>query len=362
MTTADATLTSIPVIDVREGGTLRHARERVAQARALRDECLAWFPRPARPLVPFADGMAKRWLLRSRSPYIDEVAAIADELGFPGVWFLNGSYQWGCTTIARDEDGAPWLARTLDWPFPGLGRNADVVRMQGPAGEFYSITWAGYVGALTAMAPGRFAAAINQGPLKRRSETKVLRFFDIAANAVRTWRHVRHIPPDQLLRQVFETCRTFDEARAQLETVPVARPVIYTLAGLTSGQRCVIERTEDDFNTCSETTSAANDWLERQPLWEARVGGKNAITCTFAEAGDRSHARRAALEAWGNPFAGGGFDWVAPPVLNPFTRLAAIMCPAKGELRVVGYETLPGDELPRPVTHVCELKPERVAA
>jgi hypothetical protein len=37
------------------------------------------------------------------------------------------------------------------------------------------------------------------------------------------------------------------------------------------------------------------------------------------------------------------------------------MCPDKGVLRAVGYETLPGCELAQPVTQACEL-PSAVAA
>ncbi|MGC2827688.1 MAG: hypothetical protein WA322_26245, partial [Pseudolabrys sp.] len=44
------------------------------------------------------------WLLRSGSPYAAEVHAIAAELGFPGIWFLNGCYQWGCTALAREQN------------------------------------------------------------------------------------------------------------------------------------------------------------------------------------------------------------------------------------------------------------------
>jgi hypothetical protein len=115
-----SSLAPIPVVDVRDGGTLRHAREDPERARALRDTIVAWLPSFTRPLVPTLDGMARRWLMRSQSPYVEEVSAIADLLGLPGVWFLNGSYQWCCTALAREEDGAPWLARTLDWQFPGL--------------------------------------------------------------------------------------------------------------------------------------------------------------------------------------------------------------------------------------------------
>src|SRR5947209_14205703 len=109
--------TAIPVRDVREGGAIRHAMEAAAQARALRDDCLSWLPPAARRLTPLFDAVTRRWLIRSCSPYLAEIAAVSAALGFSGVWFLNGSYQWGCTSCARD-DRVPWLVRTLDWPFP----------------------------------------------------------------------------------------------------------------------------------------------------------------------------------------------------------------------------------------------------
>ena len=57
--------------------------------------------------------VTRRWLLRSRSSYAEEVKAIAAELDFSGIWFLNGCYQWGCTALSREQDGASWIARTL---------------------------------------------------------------------------------------------------------------------------------------------------------------------------------------------------------------------------------------------------------
>ncbi len=350
-----ATRRRVAIVDVREGGPVRHACEAGVRARALRDDCLAWFPLPARTLLPMLDRLARSWLVRSRSPYAGEIETIATALGFAGVWFLNGSYQLCCTALAREEGGHPWLARTLDWPFPGLGRHVEVARMRGPAGEFFSVTWPGYVGVLTAMAPGRFAAAINQAPLYRRTRQPWLRPYDIALAAITTWSFVRHIPPDQLLRHVCETCASFDEARERLETVPVARPVIYTLAGCAPGERCVIERTEDGHQTRFEETSAANDWLRSAEPWEARVGGRFTLTCQFAEAAENSRSRREALAGWNGRFASERFGWVASPVLNPFTRVAVEMCPAEGALRVVGYENRAGVELPEPVTEVCEV-------
>src|SRR5262249_11681618 len=151
-----------------------------------------------------------------------------------------------------------------------------------------------------------------------------LRPYDLAANALRTWR-INHIPPDHLLRNVFETCRTFTEAREFLETTPVARPVIYTLVGCKRGERCVIERTETGFKSRSEDTAAANNWLHGAFPWEARVPSDVALTRTYEEAAARSRARFDHLAGWSGRF--GNFAWVTEPVLNRFTRLAVELCP-----------------------------------
>ncbi len=349
-----AVLVTIPVVDCRAGGPVRHATEGRARARALRDACLSWLPRPVQLLLPVLDAATRRWLRRSRSPYVPEIELIAQALGFPGIWFLNGSYQWGCTTLARDEGGVPWLARTLDWPFSGLGRHLEIARMRADAGEFFNVTWPGYVGVLTASAPGRFAATINQAPLWRRTRRPWLRPYDLAANARRTW-SIRHVPPDHLLREVFETCRDFAEAKQRLESVPVARPVIFTLVGCKRGEHCVIERTEEGFATRSEETSAANDWLHRIPGWEARVSSADLLTREYEEAAARSRARQEMLNAWPGSFAASRFEWVTPPVLNPMTRLAVELCPANGTLRVAGYEPEPGRELPVQATQIRAL-------
>lgn len=345
-------LPAIPLRDVRDGGPLRHAVEASDVGRALRDDCLSWLPSAARRAMPMLDAVTRRWLMRSLSPYVHEISAVATALGFSGIWFLNGSYQWGCTARARDDD-APWLVRTLDWPFPGLGRHVEIARMRGSAGEFYSATWPGFVGVLTGMAPGRFAASINQAPMWRRTRRPWLRPLDMMVNAAATW-PVRHMPPDQLLRQVFETAPDFTTARRLLETTPIARPVIYTLAGHEPGERCVIERTIDGFNTRVDDTGAANDWLLRREGWEGRIGADVIFTCSHDEAGANSHGRHAALTSWEAPFVG-AFDWVVAPVLNRYTRMAIEACPARGILRVVGYESVPGFELPQPVTQMREI-------
>jgi hypothetical protein len=335
-----STLPSIPVIDVREGGPLRHAQLRPAQARALRDSCLQFFPRAALPLIPALDRLARGALRRSRSPYLAEIAAIAETLDFSGVWMLNASYQWGCTARACRQHGEPWLIRTLDWAFKGLGRHTEIARMRGTGGDFFSVTWPGYVGVLTAMAPQRFAASLNQAPMWRRTRHRWLRPFDHAINSLRA-SGVSCIAPDQLLRRAFDECNDFASARHLLEVTPVARPAIYTLVGCAPDEGCVIERTEAEFLTRFGSTCA--------------IGMRRFLVSSFAEAAGFSHARRESLAAWNGSLLASEFDWLREPVLNPYTRLAVSMNPARGILRAVGYD-LTGDVLPAPVTEICELE------
>jgi hypothetical protein len=350
-----APLPEIPVVDIREGGPPRHALESAATARALRDACLGFFPRATLPLIPALDWLSRRALARSRSPYFAEVAQIAAALDLPGVWLLNASYQWGCTARAGEENGVPWLLRTLDWPFRGLGRHTEIAHLRGGCGDFFSVTWPGYVGVLTAMAPGRFAAALNQAPMWRRTRLRWLRPCDYAANALSVLVEGDRMPPDQLLRRAFEVCGDFAAARRMLETTPVARPVIYMLVGCRARERCVIERTEIDFVTREEDTCAANDWVPCRPGWEGRIGTQRFLVSSFAEAAGYSRARLEKLAGWSGPLSASRFDWLCEPVLNPYTRLAVAMNPARGILRAVGYDVTE-DVLPQPVTHVRELE------
>jgi hypothetical protein len=349
----NAPLPAIPIVDIRDGGPPRHARQSAAQARALRDACLNVFPRAALPLIPALDRASQRWLARSRSPYVAEITSIAAALDFSGVWLLNASYQWGCTSLACEQDGAPWLIRTLDWPFHGLGRYVEIAKMRGAGGDFFSVTWPGYVGVLTAMAPLRFAACVNQAPMWRRTSHRLLRAYDFAANVLGIWRCTDRMPPDQLLRLTFEECEDYRAARRMLEATPVARPVIYTLVGSAPGERCVIERTETEFITRESETCAANNWVPARPGWEGRIGTRRFLVSSFADAAGYSRARREALASWGGALAAQNFDWVREPVLNPYTRLAVAMCPARAILRAAGYE-MAGDALPEPVTRGSE--------
>jgi len=326
-------LPSIPLVDVRRGGPPEHARLRRAAMLELRDACLSLVPGPLKGVVKPLDTISSSWLRRSPSPYIRELEEIAAIAGRPGVWLVNASYEWGCTTRV-EAAGAPTLWRTLDWPFRGLGRHVEVALQEGPAGPFYNVTWPGAAGALTALAPGRFAAAINQAPLFRRSRAAALLPADILLNGLAAWRQSDRWPAAHLLRHAFETCRSFDEAVALLECTPVAKPVLFSLAGVRPGEGCLIERTETDAAIHRGSLAVANDW-HAAGTWRSRSWIDRGIVVR----GIANSDERCALLT-SRPFAE-PFEWLEAPVVNPMTRLAVEASPAEGTLRVVGYEPSP---------------------
>jgi len=339
----------IPFLDVRLGGPVAHAMARVGAAAALRDSCLSPAPRWTHGVLSPIDRIVAEWLRRSATAYRPELEHIADILGFPGALTLNMSYLFACTTAADPViDRAPVLRRSLDWPFNGLGRAVEIAWQSGPAGEFYNVTWPGAVGVLTGMAPGRFAAAVNQAPMRRRTRGLIGLPYDVTLNLASALRDVDGWPPDHLLRLAFENCETFEDAIELLSRERVARPALFTLTGVKPDEMAVIERREGSARVIRGPIAVANDWQTPQDGWAARFGYAN------------NEARKATIRS----FAPGGapFDWAVAPVLNPTTRLLVEMSAGGGgELMARGYEWTASKRLCEPATRDFRLFDARVA-
>lgn len=315
----------IPFVDVREGGPIAYASIRGAAAARLRDACLP-IPNWAHGCLAPIDRIAANWLRRSGSPYRHELERVVDILGFPGAMTLNMSYLFACTTMGRvDAAGAPMLRRSLDWPFRGLGECVEIAWQAGPAGDFYNVTWPGSVGVLTAMAPGRFCAVINQAPMQRRTRT-ILGFpYDLVANLREALARDGDWPPDHLLRHAFETCADFEAAIVLLSREPLSRPAMFTLSGARPGEIALIERHEREARVMRGPVIVANDWQTPHAGWQARMSHEN------------NESRKAAMRACDQE--GPTFHWAAPPVLNRLTRLVVeLSAVGEGELAARGYE------------------------
>ena len=267
------------------------------------------------------DGLSRRWLERSQNPYREEIAAIAGHVGRPGMVLLNLSYEWTCTSgVAGARRGTGnRLLRTLDWQLNGLGRAVVVAGREGPAGPYYDVTWPGFVGVATAMAPGRFSAAINQPPMRGFSPSFHL---DWVLNRAQVWRR-SGLPPSHLLRRVFDECGTYGDAKAALAETPLCLPAFFVLSGLAADQGCVIERLEDQARVHEAPASIANHWL----AFSVRGRGR----------GVDSQARHAVMADLGGR-ADDDFSWVVPPILNATTRLSVIANAADETLVVQGWE------------------------
>ena len=343
-------LQPIPVFDLRGSNPATHAVARRHEAKALAEAFLGALTPAARLGLAGADHVARRWLQASGTPYLEELARIAEGTGVAGTHLLNTSYEWGCTSLAAPapDRASARLLRTLDWPFHGLGRHVELWRQKGAAGEFVHLSWPGAVGLLTGMAPGRFAAAINQPPMKRRAPGDSPN-LDAALAALVAWQSTGRMPALHLLRRVFETARDYAEARTLLERTPIAAPVIFTLVGLRPDETCVIERNTDAVVTREGVASAANAW--RYANFPGEWHGGRA-----SEEAQDSAERSALIETWAAR-AGAPFAWVEPPILNGMTRLAVEADPAKGTLRAIGYEEASSGDTALPATLPLEWGP-----
>lgn len=330
-------LPAIPVLDRLGDPWPLAALERLpGHATALLDGAQGRIPNG---LARLADGISRRWMVRAESPALGEIDGVAARLGRPGAHFLNVSYEWGCTTIAAPgpDGGPPRLARVLDWPTPGLGRWAVALHLSGAVGPWATVGWPGYAGVLQGVAPGRFAAALNQAPMARPVG---LYPADWVVNAVRVWRRPR-LTPALLLRQVFETARTFADAVAMLTDTPLASGALFVVAGTAAGETAVIERQPDVAAHPLGPACAANAW--RTGGWRGRPRG------------DDNPGRLAAIATVAPDFVEPAV-WLAPPVLNETTRLVFVADPTSGRYLVQGWEnrrpvtaTLIASAMPQPL-------------
>ncbi len=311
-------LVEIPYVDATLGGPLDVARAEAGRFQAVVHAGRQHYGSLA---IGVGDVVSRAWLKRQNSRLCNEIDAVSVEAGRAGSWLLNMSYEWSCTTGAGPDPSGSGnrMLRTLDWPLNGLGETIVVAKFKGKAGPYFNVTWPGFVGVVTAMAPGRFSAAINQPPFRKWSRSC---WLDWAINRGRLLRR-KAVPPTHLLRDIFDTCATYDEARERLIETPLAIPAFFTLSGTAPNQACLIEREETGASIHESPTACGNHWMQREVPGHYRgidsAGRQNQMSKTRDQVAD-------------------GFDWVTYPILNETTRVAVVANALEGKLLVRGYE------------------------
>jgi len=186
----------------------------------------------ARSFFAGALGLHHRGLVR-------EIKAAAETIGVNAGSLLLANLAYdlealGCSTFVRDGTGGPLVARNLDWNWPGelLRRTCCVVRVRDAlAGPYAIVGWPGFVGALTALAPGRFAMAVNYVQRRGAGLPSMLARTALGAS-----------PLPWAMRDVLDRARTFDEAVERVGRARLLSAALVTLAGTRPGEAVVVER------------------------------------------------------------------------------------------------------------------------
>jgi hypothetical protein len=309
-----ATLPVIPLIDLGPAGLDELARRMPDRVRMLVGAANKLLPGP---VLDFMDVRSRAWLARNETPYRAEIDAVAAMPGIRGAHGLNLSTEWACTTATADGR----LVRTLDWPIRGLGGAITVARHESPAGDWFNVTWPGFIGVLTGIAPRRFAIAYNQAPIRW---TTGLWPIDWVIERIRLNRH-RALPATHLIRRVFETCRDFGEALAMLKETPIGYTGLISIAGA-DGEAAIIERAEHLAFAHEGPGAIPNQWLNSE--WRGHPRGIDS-------AGRLAQCRLLTRDLRS---LGSDFGWLDYPMLNKLSRLIVIADLKTGELAVMGLE------------------------
>ena len=353
MTVTHEIVADIPLFDVDLMPSADLCRRNLARVRSLVDEALS---RRSHLLLPvaihFIDRLSHSWLARQASPYLEEIRQVALAVGRPGAYFLNTIYEWACSTSAAPDPGGEGvrMIRVLDWGLSGIGGHAVIARHETAHGAFFNATWPGYAGVVTGMAPGRFSAAINQGP---RMPVLGLRLLDEIVTHLRVLRSRGVVPAAHLLRRTFEEAADFAAAVAMLadETVAVAMPALFTVAGVEAEEFCVIEawgreRRVHRGGGAARVLGVANQWLS--PGLRGRARNRAVTTGAPTTPEENNAVRRATICRLQAGTFQGAAD-LPEPVINSDTVMVVVANARRGEMVVEALDPAAGCILPRVV-------------
>jgi hypothetical protein len=348
---ASESIADIPVFEVGLLPSADLCRQNLDRVRNLIDEALSGRSHLLLPLAArLLDRVSHSWLVRQASPYLEEIRQVASAVGRPGAYFLNTIYEWACSTSAAPDPSGTGarMIRVLDWGLSGIGGHVVIARHETAHGAFFNPTWPGYAGVVTAMAPGRFAAAINQGP---RMPVLGMHLLDDIVTHLRVLAARGAVPAAHLLRRTFEDAADFERAVEILsdEAVAIAMPALFVIAGVEPEQCCVVEawglkrRVHYAGSTAPLGLGAANQWLSSDLAGRARSAPGAA---THPEA--NNSARQTIITQLQKGAFHGASD-LQEPVINRHTVMVVSANARRGEITVEALDAPVGQIIPRVV-------------
>ncbi|OWF55629.1 acid ceramidase-like [Mizuhopecten yessoensis] len=274
-------------------------------------------------------------------PFADEMRGIANVTGLElgEIVFFNVFYEFFtvCTSIvAQDSTGKLYHARNLDfglflgwdiknntWAVTELLRPmVSIVDFQkGGKTVFKSVSFAGYIGILTAIKPGKFTLTMNERFNKDGGYIGLMEWI----LGIRTGQWMGF-----LTRNVMESASSYNEAKHSLTVEEMLAPAYFILGGnATSGlyqQGCVITRARDSAVDVWDM-ERANGWYVLETNydhWEAPLFLDNRRTPAHHCMGNMTQ-QGVSIKGLHNVLS-------SRPVLNKLTTYTALMQVDSGHL------------------------------
>lgn len=167
---------------------------------------------------------------------IDFIASISDfspdQVLIANLYYDILKFYLGCTAFATETHDTIYHARNLDWHTENnlLGKHSKIFdfRRNGKT-VFKTVSWPGFIGALSGMKPGKFSLTLNAVLSNDPPEIA--------------------LPVSFLLRDILDSAGSFEQAKISLEHTIIASDCLVLLSGTESKEMVVIERTPKRFST-----------------------------------------------------------------------------------------------------------------
>lgn len=164
-----------------------------------------------------------------------------------------------CTSVAIPTNKFGMVhARNLDWPLKGLDKYTIPMKFINGKKSFISISFPGYIGALSGMVPGQYSASINQAP------TSIPNPFGWSASFA--------------LRRLFETCYTYNQAIEFISNIKSIYPFFVHVVGKTHSK--VIAVKPYGGNYIYSTKAITNHYPDDENYYDVRWEENGELYCT----------------------------------------------------------------------------------